>query len=49
MKSRHFLDITDLSARDLGNVMNFAQVEISSLGRPHAVTAVALVFEKPPK
>ena len=47
MKSRHFLDITDLSARDLGNVMNFAQVEISSLGRPLSDKGVALIFEKP--
>ena len=47
MKIRHFLDITDLSARDLGSVMNLAQVEISSLGRPLSDKGVALIFEKP--
>ncbi|CAB4613685.1 MAG: ornithine carbamoyltransferase [Actinobacteria bacterium] len=47
MNIRHFLDITDLSARDLGSVMNLAQVEISSLGRPLSDKGVALIFEKP--
>ena len=47
MTTRHFLDITDLSARDLGTVMNLAQVEISSLGRPLSDKGVALIFEKP--
>ena len=47
MTARHFLDITDLSARDLGSVMNLAQVEISSLGRPLSDKGVALIFEKP--
>ena len=47
MSGRHFLDITDLSARDLGSVMNLAQVDISSLGRPLSDKGVALIFEKP--
>ena len=47
MNSRQFLDITDLSARDLGSVMNLAQVDISSLGRPLSDKGVALIFEKP--
>ena len=47
MKSIHFLDITDLSARDLGNVMNLAQAKIESLGRPLSDKGVALIFEKP--
>ena len=47
MNIRHFLDITDLSARDLGSVMNLAQVEIASLGRPLSDKGVALIFEKP--
>ena len=47
MTIRHFLDITDLSARDLGNVMNLAQAKIESLGRPLSDRGVALIFEKP--
>jgi ornithine carbamoyltransferase len=47
MTIRHFLDITDLSARDLGNVMNLAQAKIESLGRPLSDKGVALIFEKP--
>ena len=47
MTIRHFLDITDLSARDLSNVMNLAQAKIESLGRPLSDKGVALIFEKP--
>ena len=47
MTIRHFLDITDLSARDLGSVMNLAQAKIESLGRPLSDRGVALIFEKP--
>ena len=47
MTIRHFLDITDLSARDLGSVMNLAQAKIDSLGRPLSDKGVALIFEKP--
>ena len=47
MTIRHFLDITDLSARDLGSVMNLAQAKIESLGRPLSDKGVALIFEKP--
>ena len=47
MTIRHFLDITDLSARDLCSVMNLAQAKIESLGRPLSDKGVALIFEKP--
>ena len=47
MTIRHFLDITDLSARDLGSIMNLAQAKIESLGRPLSDKGVALIFEKP--
>jgi ornithine carbamoyltransferase len=47
MTIRHFLDITDLSARDLCSVMNLAQAKIESLGRPLSDRGVALIFEKP--
>lgn len=47
MTVRHFLDITDLSARDLNSVLNLAQAEISKLGKPLAEKGVALIFEKP--
>jgi len=44
---RHFLDITDLSARDLNQVLNLAEADIAKLGRPLADKGVALIFEKP--
>ncbi|MFM8504455.1 MAG: ornithine carbamoyltransferase, partial [Acidimicrobiaceae bacterium] len=47
MSVRHFLDITDLSARDLNAVLTLAQADISKLGRPLADKGVALIFEKP--
>ncbi len=47
MTVRHFLDITDLSARDLNTVMDLAQADISMLGSPLAGKGVALIFEKP--
>ena len=47
MSVRHFLDVTDLSARDLNAVLTLAQVDISKLGRPLADKGVALIFEKP--
>ena len=47
MTVRHFLDITDLTARDLNTVMDLAQADISMLGSPLAGKGVALIFEKP--
>lgn len=47
MTVRHFLDITDLTARDLNMVMDLAQADISILGSPLAGKGVALIFEKP--
>ncbi len=47
MSVRHFLDVTDLSARDLNTVLTLAQADISRLGRPLADKGVALIFEKP--
>ncbi|MDA3016774.1 MAG: ornithine carbamoyltransferase [Actinomycetota bacterium] len=47
MSVRHFLDVTDLSARDLNTVLTLAQADISKLGRPLADKGVALIFEKP--
>ncbi|HBQ52612.1 MAG TPA: ornithine carbamoyltransferase [Acidimicrobium sp.] len=47
MSVRHFLDVTDLTARDLNAVLTLAQAEISKLGRPLADKGVALIFEKP--
>ncbi len=47
MTVRHFLDITDLTARDLNTVMDLAQADISILGSPLAGKGVALIFEKP--
>ena len=47
MTIRHFLDITDLSARDLGRIMHLAQAKIDSLARPLSDKGVALIFEKP--
>ncbi|NDC91691.1 MAG: ornithine carbamoyltransferase, partial [Acidimicrobiia bacterium] len=47
MSVRHFLEITDLTARDLNAVLTLAQAEISKLGRPLADKGVALIFEKP--
>ncbi|MDA2955203.1 MAG: ornithine carbamoyltransferase [Actinomycetota bacterium] len=47
MTVRHFLDITDLTTRDLNTVMDLAQADISILGSPLAGKGVALIFEKP--
>ena len=44
---RHFLDITDLSADELRNVLALAGRPAGSLGRPLDGLGVALVFEKP--
>ncbi|MBM3805205.1 MAG: ornithine carbamoyltransferase [Actinobacteria bacterium] len=47
MSARHFLDVTDLSARDLNQVLDLAEADIAKLGRPLADKGVALIFEKP--
>lgn len=47
MNVRHFLDITDLSAREINSVMNLSIAEISRLGQPLAGKGVAMIFEKP--
>jgi len=46
-KTRSFLDLTDLSAAELGHVLDLAERKISSLGAPLAGKGVALIFEKP--
>jgi ornithine carbamoyltransferase len=44
---RHFLDITDLSAIELGEVLDLSAAPIASLGHPLAGLGAALIFEKP--
>jgi ornithine carbamoyltransferase len=44
---RHFLDVTDLSAGELDEVLELAIRPVAALGRPLAGHGVALVFEKP--
>ncbi len=44
---RHFLDITDLSIDELGEVLALSEAPITSLGRPLDGRGVALIFEKP--
>ena len=45
--TRHFLDITDLSAAELSTVIDMARRDSTSLGRPLDGKGVALIFEKP--
>lgn len=44
---RHLLDITDLSADELRQVLTLAAAPTDALGRPLAGQGAALVFEKP--
>jgi len=44
---KHFLDITDLSRRELARVLELATQRQESLGWPLADYGVALIFEKP--
>jgi ornithine carbamoyltransferase len=44
---RHFLDVTDLDARALAEVLDLAALPVDQLGRPLAGEGVALIFEKP--
>ncbi len=45
--TRSLLDITDLTAADIGVILSLAQRPIESLGRPLAGLGAALIFEKP--
>jgi len=47
MRPRHFLDIAQLSADDVGLILDLAQRPIASLGRPLDGLGAALIFEKP--
>jgi ornithine carbamoyltransferase len=47
MSVRHFLEITDLSAQEIGEVLDLAECEPVLLGRPLAGYGAALLFEKP--
>lgn len=46
-KPRHIMNIADLSALELRQVLDLAQQPIESLGRPLAGKGAALIFEKP--
>lgn len=45
--SRNFLEVTDLSAIELGHVLDLAVRPIAKLGSPLSGKGVALIFEKP--
>ena len=45
--ARHFLDVTDLSAAELADVLTLATRPAADLGRPLEGAGVALIFEKP--
>ena len=47
MSTRHFLDISELSADEVRLILDLAQRPIDSLGRPLAGLGAALIFEKP--
>jgi len=44
---RNFLEVTDLSATELGHVLDLAARPIAKLGSPLSGRGVALIFEKP--
>lgn len=44
---RNFLEITDLSAAELGHVLDLASQPVAGLGSPLSGRGVALIFEKP--
>ena len=44
---RHFLEVTDLTAAELGRVLDLATQSIKKLGAPLSGKGVALIFEKP--
>lgn len=43
----HLLDVADFSAADVRSILDLAQRDVASLGRPLAGQGVALIFEKP--
>jgi ornithine carbamoyltransferase len=45
--TRSLLDVTDLSADEIGSILSLAQRPIESLGRPLDGLGAALIFEKP--
>lgn len=45
--TRHLLDVIDLSADEVSEVLDLAQHDVASLGRPLDGEGVALIFEKP--
>lgn len=45
--ARHFLELTDLTADELGSVLTLAAAPIPTLGRPLEGLGVALIFDKP--
>lgn len=47
MSPRHYLQVTDLSADEIGAVLDLASRPVAELGRPLAGLGVALMFEKP--
>lgn len=47
MTARHFLEITDLSATELQEVLDLSVAPIDSLGHPLRGKGAALIFEKP--
>lgn len=47
MTPRHLLDITDVSATELKEVLRLSAVAVDALGHPLRGTGVALIFEKP--
>jgi ornithine carbamoyltransferase len=44
---RHLLNVADLTAADVADVLSLAEVPVAELGRPLADEGVALIFEKP--
>ncbi|MGB0114814.1 MAG: ornithine carbamoyltransferase [Ilumatobacteraceae bacterium] len=47
MSARHLLDVTDLSAHEVREILALAQQPIDTLDRPLAGLGAALIFEKP--
>ncbi len=46
-KPTHLLEVADFSAADVRSILDLAQRDVASLGRPLAGQGVALIFEKP--
>jgi ornithine carbamoyltransferase len=47
MTARHFLEVTDLSVDEVGEVLRLAQLPVAELGRPMDGMGAALIFDKP--